>query len=75
MAASFDILSEVAGTVIAMPACVGAVYPPEAELLVIEAMKMELPVAAPARIRLLALHVQVGAVVREGEALATAELA
>ena len=75
MAASFDILSEVAGTVMAIPACVGTVYPPEAELLVIEAMKMELPVSAPSRVRLLALHVQAGAVVREGETLATVELA
>ena len=45
----------------------------EQTLLLLEVMKMEIPVEAPFAGRIVALHVQAGALVAEGQPLVTVE--
>ncbi|MFM7530945.1 MAG: acetyl-CoA carboxylase biotin carboxyl carrier protein subunit [Rubrivivax sp.] len=68
-----DIRAEVAGQVLALHVAEGAVCRGDAELLVIEAMKMEIPVLAPGPLRLRAWHVAPGEMVQEGQLLASVE--
>ena len=68
-----DIRAEVAGQVLALQVNEGAVCPADTELLVIEAMKMEIPVLAPGPVRVRAWHVAPGEVVQEGQLLASVE--
>ena len=68
-----DIRAEVAGQVLALHVEAGSMCPADAELLVIEAMKMEIPVLAPGPVRVRAWHVAPGEVVQEGQLLASVE--
>ncbi len=70
---SLSLNSPVQGVVISLEAAVGGVVAAGRAVAVIESMKMEVPVEAPADLRVLAWHVAVGDTVGEGEALARAE--
>lgn len=70
-----DIRAEVAGQVIALQVEAGGLCQADGELLVIEAMKMEIPVLAPTAVRIIAWHVSPGEVVQEGQVLASVEAA
>lgn len=65
----------VQGIVIALEAAVGEAVPAGRPVIVIESMKMEVPVEAPFSGRVQALHVAVGDTVAEGEELARFEMA
>ncbi len=68
---TFEIRCEVAGKVARIEAQVGAQVAAEDTLLLIECMKMEIPVPAPAAGVLEALHVAEGDAVEEGQHVAT----
>lgn len=67
------IVTEVAGRVCALPVEIGASVGNGDDIAFVEAMKMEIPVAAPAAGRLKSLLVKVDDVVAEGQALAILE--
>lgn len=67
------IVTEVAGRVCALPVEIGARVGNGDDVAFVEAMKMEIPVAAPAAGRLKSLLVKVDDVVAEGQALAILE--
>jgi len=67
------IVTEVAGRVCALPVELGASVGNGDDIAFVEAMKMEIPVAAPAAGRLKSLLVKVDDVVAEGQALAILE--
>lgn len=69
--ATFEIRCEVAGKVVRIEARAGASVDLEDTLLLIECMKMEIPVPAPASGVLEALHVAEGEQVAEGQHVAT----
>ena len=69
--ASIRVCSEIAGKVVRLEARAGARVAAEDTLLLIECMKMEIPVPAPAAGVLEALHVAVGQQVEEGQHVAT----
>jgi biotin carboxyl carrier protein len=69
--ATFEIHCEVAGKVVRIEARAGARVAAEDTLLLIECMKMEIPVPAPAAGVLEALHVAEGDAVEEGQHVAT----
>jgi acetyl-CoA carboxylase biotin carboxyl carrier protein len=69
--ATFEIRCEVAGKVARIEAQPGAQVAAEDTLLLIECMKMEIPVPAPAAGVLEALHVAEGDAVEEGQHVAT----
>jgi biotin carboxyl carrier protein len=62
--------SEVAGIVSRLVAQAGAALDEGDELIIVEAMKMELPVTAPASGTVIELLVQVGDAVEEGQIIA-----
>ena len=64
------ILSEVAGRVCALPVEAGASVGNGDDVAFVEAMKMEIPVAAPAAGKLKSILVSVDDVVAEGQVLA-----
>jgi biotin carboxyl carrier protein len=64
------IVTEVAGRVCALPVEVGAPVGDGDDIAFVEAMKMEIPVAAPAAGRLVAILVRIDDVVAEGQVLA-----
>jgi biotin carboxyl carrier protein len=68
------IVTEVAGRVCALPVEVGASVCDGDDIVFVEAMKMEIPVAAPAAGKLKALLVGIDDVVAEGQALAILEI-
>lgn len=68
---TFEIRCEVAGKVARIEAHAGAQVAAEDTLLLIECMKMEIPVPAPAAGVLEALHVAEGDAVEEGQHVAT----
>jgi acetyl-CoA carboxylase biotin carboxyl carrier protein len=68
---TFDIRCEIAGKVARIEAQAGATVAADDTLLVIECMKMEIPVPAPAAGVLEALHVAEGEQVEEGQRVAT----
>jgi biotin carboxyl carrier protein len=68
------IVTEVAGRVCALPVEVGASVGDGDDIVFVEAMKMEIPVAAPAAGKLKALLVGIDDVVAEGQALAILEI-
>jgi biotin carboxyl carrier protein len=67
------IVTEVAGRVCALPVQAGASVGDGDDVAFIEAMKMEIPVAAPASGKLLAILVKLDDVVAEGQTLAILE--
>ncbi|MDH4096523.1 MAG: acetyl-CoA carboxylase biotin carboxyl carrier protein subunit [Betaproteobacteria bacterium] len=69
--ATFEIRCEVAGKVVRIEACAGSRVAAEDTLLLVECMKMEIPVPSPAAGVLEALHVAEGEQVAEGQHVAT----
>jgi len=69
--ATFEIRCEVAGKVVRIEARTGAAVAADDTLLLVECMKMEIPVAAPAAGVLHALLVAEGEQVAEGQHVAT----
>ena len=64
------IITEVAGRICATPVQVGGTVADGDEIVVVEAMKMEIPVSAPAAGTLASLLVKLDDVVAEGQAIA-----
>ena len=69
--ATVHICCEIAGKVVRIEARAGARVAADETLLLIECMKMEIPVPAPSAGVLEALHVAVGDQVAEGQHVAT----
>ena len=69
--ADIAVRSEVAGVVARVAAAVGGRVAEGDEIVIIEAMKMELPVLAPASGTVAAILVAEGEMVSEGQAIAT----
>jgi biotin carboxyl carrier protein len=67
------IVTEVAGRVCALPAEVGASVGEGDDIAFVEAMKMEIPVAAPAAGTIKLILVKIDDVVAEGQVLAIVE--
>jgi acetyl-CoA carboxylase biotin carboxyl carrier protein len=67
------IVADVAGKVWKIEARPGAQLAADQIILILESMKMEIPVAAPRAARLVALHVKEGEMVEEGRVVATIE--
>jgi biotin carboxyl carrier protein len=67
------VVTEVAGRICALPADVGANLSEGDDVAFVEAMKMEIPVAAPATGTLKTLLVKLDDVVAEGQVLAIVE--
>ena len=67
------IVTEVAGRVCALPVEAGARINDGEEVAFVEAMKMEIPVAAPAAGRLKSILVRLDEVIAEGQAVAILE--
>lgn len=67
------ITSEITGTVFKIEASVGAAVSAGDVLIVLESMKMEIPVEAPASGKLVEILVAEGDTISEGQALATVE--
>ncbi len=64
------VIAEVAGTVWKIEAQPGATLAADDVILILESMKMEIPVVAPAAGKLLELLVKEGDMVNEGDAVA-----
>lgn len=71
--AQLKVKSDVAGTVWEIVSQPGQALAVEATIMVLESMKMEIPVVAPAKGTLKSLLVQKGDVVSEGQDLAILE--
>jgi biotin carboxyl carrier protein len=67
------IVTEVAGRVCALPVAVGADVGDGDDIVLVEAMKMEIPVASPAAGKLKSILVSLDEVVAEGQILAILE--
>ena len=67
------IVTEVAGRVCALPVNVGANVSDGDDVVFVEAMKMEIPVASPAAGRLKSILVSIDEVVAEGQVVAIVE--
>jgi biotin carboxyl carrier protein len=67
------VASEVAGSVWEVVVAIGDVVAPDDTLIVVESMKMELPVAAPFAGTVRAIHVVKGDLVEEGQAVVDLE--
>jgi biotin carboxyl carrier protein len=67
------VVTEVAGRVCALPVETGASVDNGDDIAFVEAMKMEIPVAAPAAGKLKSLLVKLDDIVAEGQALAILE--
>ena len=67
------VVAEVAGKVWKIEAQPGAQLAAEDTILILESMKMEIPVLAPRAGKLAALHVKEGDAINEGDAVATME--
>lgn len=68
-----DIKSEIAGSVWKIVAQEGETIAADAPLIILESMKMEIPITAPAAGRLTKLHVHEQDMVAEGQIVATIE--
>jgi biotin carboxyl carrier protein len=71
--ASRQVLCEVAGKVIRIEAAPGTRVAEGDAILLVECMKMEIPLVAPRAGKVAALHVGEGDAVTEGQAVATLE--
>jgi biotin carboxyl carrier protein len=67
------IVTEVAGRVCALPFSVGADVNDGDDVVFVEAMKMEIPVASPAVGKLKALLVSIDDIIAEGQVVAVVE--
>ncbi|MFL6827678.1 MAG: acetyl-CoA carboxylase biotin carboxyl carrier protein subunit [Bradyrhizobium sp.] len=67
------IVTEVAGRICALPVEIGGSVGDGEDIVFVEAMKMEIPVAAPAAGRLKSILVNIDDVVAEGQVLAIME--
>jgi biotin carboxyl carrier protein len=67
------IVTEVAGRVCALPVSVGTDVNDGDDVVFVEAMKMEIPVASPAMGKLTAILVNIDDVVAEGQVVAIVE--
>jgi biotin carboxyl carrier protein len=67
------LVTEVAGRVCALPVGIGASVNDGDEVVFVEAMKMEIPVASPAPGRLKSILVNIDDVVAEGQVVAVVE--
>ena len=67
--ARINIKSEVAGTVWKVQLAAGAEVGPDESILIVESMKMEIPVESPKAGRVVEVLVKEGDVVAEGEVL------
>jgi biotin carboxyl carrier protein len=67
------ILTEVAGRVCAIPAAAGAVVSDGDDLVLVEAMKMEIPVPSTTAGKIKSILVKIDDVVEEGQAIAIVE--
>ena len=67
------IVTEVAGRVCALPVQAGSSVGEGDDIIFVEAMKMEIPVASPAAGKLKSILVEIDDVVAEGQALAIVE--
>ena len=66
-----QVLSDMSGSVAAVRVAAGDAVAEDDDLLVLESMKMEIPVGAPADGTVAAVHVDVGDRVDEGDLLVT----
>lgn len=71
--AEFEVRSEIAGMVRKIQVAAGGTVAPDGELLILESMKMEIPVLVPQGGKVKSILVEEGAVVEEGQALAILE--
>ena len=71
--AEFDVRSEIAGVVRTIEVPVGKTVERDGALLILESMKMEIPVLVPQGGKVKALLVEEGAMVEEGQKLAVLE--
>ncbi len=71
--AKIKIVAEVAGRICAVAAEVGSTINEGDEVAFVEAMKMEIPIAAPSSGKLQSILVQIDDVVAEGQAVAILE--
>lgn len=69
-----DIRSEMTGTVWKIPVSTGDTVQEGDDVVILEAMKMEIPVAAPATGRIASIEVAEGASVAEGDLIAVIEV-
>jgi biotin carboxyl carrier protein len=67
------IVTEVAGRICALPIAAGASVADGDDIALVEAMKMEIPVASPAAGKLKSILVKLDDVVAEGQAIAILE--
>jgi biotin carboxyl carrier protein len=67
------VVTEVAGRVCGLPVAAGAEVGDGDDIAIVEAMKMEIPVASPAAGKLKSLLVAIDDVVAEGQAIAVIE--
>jgi acetyl-CoA carboxylase biotin carboxyl carrier protein len=67
------IISEVAGRICALPVAIGATISEGDDVAVVEAMKMEIPVASPANATIKSILVALDDVVAEGQLLIIVE--
>lgn len=65
------VITEIAGRICAMPVQVGGTVADGDEIVVVEAMKMEIPVSSPGAGTLTSLLVKLDDIVAEGQAVAT----
>lgn len=68
-----EIVTEVAGRICALPVPAGAVVGEGDDVAFVEAMKMEIPVAAPAAGKIISILVRLDDVVAEGQVLLIVE--
>lgn len=71
--ARHEVEAEVAGTVLRIAADIGAVVAADDPILLVECMKMEIPVPAPAAGRVARIEVAPGDPVAEGQVVAVIE--
>ncbi len=68
-----EIVTEVAGRICALPVQAGAIVGEGDDVAFVEAMKMEIPVAAPAGGKIISILVRLDDVVAEGQVLLIVE--
>jgi acetyl-CoA carboxylase biotin carboxyl carrier protein len=71
--AEFEVRSEIAGMVRTIEVPVGGTVERDGALLILESMKMEIPVLVPQGGKVKSLLVEEGAIVEEGQKLAVLE--
>ena len=71
--AEFEVRSEIAGVVRTIEAAVGSTLERAGTLLVLESMKMEIPVLVPQGGKVKTIFVEEGAMIEEGQKLALLE--